>query len=209
MASAPGAQESVGSSGTGYRSISRQPQEDLSSTLVLVNSEEANYLGSQISWLHPSKVAIEARNAQAHVAYLKLQNVWRSRLNIKTKIKLFMASIVPVLLYGLEVITLENRHLKTIDAWFHRYICRCIGVKASYYSHVTNERVRKISGQLTLPSQTLLTRQFQQLTDILAKPPTDPLHHEVFSPGYKDRIKFTKSKHRGHPSCYWLELTKE
>ncbi|OLQ11423.1 hypothetical protein AK812_SmicGene4718 [Symbiodinium microadriaticum] len=31
MASAPGAQESVGSSGTGYRSISRQPQEDLSS----------------------------------------------------------------------------------------------------------------------------------------------------------------------------------
>ena len=175
----------------------------------VVNSEEAKYLGSQISWLHPSKTAIEARKAKAHVAYLKLQNVWRSRLNIKTKTKLFMASIVPVLLYGLEVITLENKHLKTIDAWFHRYLRRCIGVKASYYSHVTNERVWKVSGRPTLPSQTLLTRQLQQLADILAKPPTDPLHHVVFSPGYKDRIKFTKSKHRGHPSRYWMELTIE
>ena len=175
----------------------------------VVNSEEAKYLGSQISWLHPSSVAIEARKAKAHIAYFKLQYAWRSRLNIKTKIKLFMASIVPVLLYGLEVTTLENKHLKTIDACFHRYIRRCIRVKASYYSLVTNERVWKVSGRLTLPSRTLLTTQFQQLTDILAKPPAHPLHHVFFSPGYKDSIKFTKSRHRGHPNRYWLELTVE
>ena len=113
-----------------------------------------------------------------------------------------MASIVPVLLYGLEVITLENKHLKTTDAWFHRYLWRCIGAKASYYSHVTNGRVWKVAGRPRLPLQALLTRQLQQLTDILAKPPTD-------FPGYKDRVKFTKSKNRGHPGCYWFELTVE
>ena len=51
--------------------------------------------------------------------------------------------------------------------------------------------------------------RFQQLADISAKPPTDPLHHVVFSPGHKDRVKLTKSRHRGHPCRYWHELTVE
>ena len=55
-------------------------------------------------------MAIDTRKTKAPVAYLKLQNVWRSRLNIKTKVKLFMASIVPELLFGLEVLTLANKH---------------------------------------------------------------------------------------------------
>ena len=173
------------------------------------NVDEAKYLGTQVTWLNPAKTAIEARRNKSHVAYLKLQNLWRSRINIRTKVKIFMSSIVPILLYGLEVLSLENRHLKTIDAWFHRYLRRCVGVKASYYSHVTNERVWKVSGKPPLPSQTLLSRQLQQLADISAKPPTDPLHHVVFAPGYKDRVKFTKSRHRGHPSRYWYELTVE
>ena len=167
------------------------------------NVDEAKYLGSQVAWSSPAKRAIEARKNKNHVAYLKLQNLWRSRINIRTKVKIFMSSIVPILLYGLEVLSLENRHLKTIDVWFHRYLRRCIGVKASYYSHVTNERVWKVSGKPPLPSQTLLSRQLQQLVDVSAKPPTDPLHLVVFSPGYKDRVKYTKSRHRGHPCRYW------
>ena len=83
-------------------------------------SDEAKHLGSQISGTHSSKVGIDARNAKTQVAHLKLQNVWRCRLNFKTKMKLFVASTVPVLLYGLPV--LEKKHRKTIDAWFHRYI---------------------------------------------------------------------------------------
>ena len=30
-----------------------------------------------------------------------------------------------------------------------------------------------------------------------------------FSPGYRDRIKFTRSQHRGHPRRYWLDLKLE
>ena len=86
-----------------------------------------------------------------------------------------MASIVPVLLYG--VFSLENRHLKTIDAWFHRFLRRCIGAKASFYSRVTHGRVWKVSGKLPLPSQTLLSRHLQQLVGISPKPPADALHH--------------------------------
>ena len=58
----------------------------------------------------------------------------------------------------------------------------------------------------TLPSQTLLSSQFTLLVQSITTPPDKPQHHVVFSPGYKDRIKFTKSKSRGHPSRYWFEL---
>ena len=33
-----------------------------------------------------------------------------------------------------------------------------------------------------------------------------PFHHVVFSPSYKDRVKFATSKSRGHPARYWFEL---
>ena len=82
-------------------------------------------------------------------------------------------------------------------------------IKAYFYSHSTNERVWKVSGKPPLPSQTPLSRQLQQIADITAKQPTDPQHHVVFSPGYKDRVKLTKSKHRGHPCRYSFELTVE
>ena len=32
------------------------------------------------------------------------------------------------------------------------------------------------------------------------------MQHTFFSPGYKDSIKFTKSRHRGHRARYWYEL---
>ena len=40
----------------------------------------------------------------------------------------------------------------------------------------------------------------------MTTPPSEPFHHVVFAPGYKDRVKFTKSKSRGHPARYWFEL---
>ena len=32
------------------------------------------------------------------------------------------------------------------------------------------------------------------------------MHYVVLSPGYKDRVKFTKGNRKGHPQRYWLEL---
>ena len=113
---------------------------------------------------------------------------------------------MPSLLYGLAELSLELRHFKTIDAFYHQHLRRCICIKASYYSRISNRTVWQIAGKPQLPSQTLLTQQLQRLIKTLTTPPQDPLHHVVFSPGYKDRVKFTKGTRRGHPQRYWLEL---
>ena len=81
-----------------------------------------------------------------------------------------------------------------------------MGIKASYYSRITNARVWKLAGKPVTPSQTLTSAQLAQLAKILITPPDDPIHHVVFSPGVRDRIKFTKGIRRGHPQRYWLEL---
>ena len=170
---------------------------------------QAKYLGSQVSWTKPTKTAIDARKALAHSSYMKLQPLWRSKLNWKTKVRIFHSSVVPSLTYGLDTLTLEVRHLKTIDAWYYQHLRRCMGIKASYYSHVPNARVWKLAGRPIVPSQTLTSNQLRQLSECLTKPPTDPIHHVVFSPGCKDRVKFTKGLRRGHPQRYWLELNME
>ena len=50
-----------------------------------------------------------------------------------------------------------------------------------------------------------MEQQIHQFCKILATPPDNPIHHVVFSPGYKDRIKFARAARRGHPQRYWLE----
>ena len=101
------------------------------------------------------------------------------------------------------------KHLKTIDAWYYQHLRRCMGIKASYNSHVTNARVWSLAGRPVIPSQQLTSTQLKQLVTCLVKPPDDPIHHVVFSPGCKDRIKYTKGLRRGRPQRYWLEIKLE
>ena len=57
-----------------------------------------------------------------------------------------------------------------------------------------------------LPSQTILSAQLRQLVTCLATPPDDPLHHVIFSPGYKDRVALQKNSKRGTPPPHWLGI---
>ena len=111
---------------------------------------------------------------------MKLQQLLRSRLKTRAKVKLFHSTIVPSLTYSLDTLTLELRHFKTIDGWYHKYLRNCIGIKASYFSHISNGRVWIFVGRPKLPSQLLMEQQIQQLCKILATPPDNPLHHVVF-----------------------------
>ena len=171
--------------------------------------DKSRYLGTQVSWSSPSKTAINARKVLAHASYMKLQPLWRSRFNWRTMVRIFHASVVPSLIYGLHSLTLETGHLTTIDAWYYQDLRRCMGIEASYSSHVTNNRVWKLAGSPEVPSQTLTSKQLRQLATALTKPPHDPTHHVLFSPGCEDRIKFAKGTRRGNPQRYWLELNLE
>ena len=101
-----------------------------------------------------------------------------------------------MLTYGLDLCSLNKHHHKSIETWYFRHLRIALPIKTSYYSRIFFHRLWKAAGKPPLPTQLLLGQQNH----------TDPLHPVVFSPGYKDRIKFTKSTSRGHPARYWYEL---
>ena len=138
-----------------------------------------------------------------------LTQLWRSKLNGRTKVGIFHASVVPSLIYSLDTQTLEVRHLKTIDAWYNQHLRRCMGIKASSYSHISNARVWKLAVKPTVPPPTLTSAQLKQLSVCLTKPPSAPVHHVVFSPGCKDRVRYTTGLRSGHPQRYWLQVDLE
>ena len=134
----------------------------------------AKYLGTLISWQKPADTALGHRAALAETAYKKLRLVWNSNLNRPKKVKLFHATIVPVLLYGLDTLTLTDKFLHKVDAAYYRLLRRCIGIKASYYSRISNLEVWKQAGEPTPPSKTLNAKQKDFLGTVFAAKPTDP-----------------------------------
>ena len=103
--------------------------------------EVVTYLGSMISFTKPFDVAFMHRLGVAETAYQKMRLVWNCNMPRKRKIKLFMATFVPCLTYGLDALTLTAKDLKRLDGQFYRFLRRAIGIKASYYSRISNAEV--------------------------------------------------------------------
>ena len=116
------------------------------------SSKSVKYLGSQITWSNPTKKAIDARKALAHTRYMKLQPLWRSKLSRAAEVKIYQASIVPALTYGLDTLSIEVRHLKTIDAWYYQHLRRSVGRKASPVFETTRFGSKRVSPQYLLSS---------------------------------------------------------
>ena len=169
-------------------------------------NEKIKYLGSMVSWNNPTLEAINHRISQAHIAYGKLSQFWKTSVPKTTRLTIFRSYVVSVLLYGLSTLTLEDKHLKKIDSWYYQFLRRVVGIKAAFYSRIPNQAVWEKANRPIIPSQTLLSEQFQQLTTSLFTPHHDPIHHVVFSPGYKDRVGIQKNHKRGPPPPHWLGL---
>ena len=166
------------------------------------------YLGSVITWDSPYSAAITARISIALAAYNKLAHVWRSHLPVTTRQEIFQTVIVPTLLYGLDTLTLDIRSLQRIDGAYFRLLRRLLQIKPSYISRLSHERVWIRANRPAVPSQRLIQQQFKHLLICLTTPPTNPIHHVIFSPAFKDRIQCTGAK-RGRPTTYWFSLTEQ
>ena len=112
---------------------------------------------------------------------------------------------MPVLLYGLDTLTLTDKFLHKVDAAYYRLLRRCIGIKASYYSRISNLEVWKQAGEPTPPSKTLNAKQKDFLGTVFAAKPTNPIHNIVFCSAFKDRI-ISQGRCRGRKCPYWLEV---
>ena len=155
---------------------------------------QVKYLGSQVSWKDPFAVAFKHRAALAEAAYKQLRLVWNSPLARRTKLRIFQATFVPVLTYGMDALTLTDKHLDRIDAFFLRFLRRIVGIKASYYSRVSNHVVWRAANYSKKPSERLHKIQYKMLKEVFAADIDKPLHNVVFASTFRDRIRVSGRK---------------
>ena len=167
---------------------------------------QVKYLGSTITWEKPFEAAFRHRAAVAETAYKKLRLVWNSNLPRKTKLRIFQSVFIPTLIFGLDTLTLRDKQLARIDAYYFRFLRRVVNIKASYYSRISNHTVWRTANYPSKPSSFLYKAQQKLLEAVYATDLSEPLHNVVFTSVYKDRIIST-GRRRGMKMPYWIEIT--
>ncbi|MCH2405858.1 MAG: hypothetical protein MK200_06655 [Nitrosopumilus sp.] len=96
--------------------------------------EEFKYLGA---WTSSSEKDFNTRKGQAWTAEHKLRRIWTSRLSRNTKIRLFVATVESVLLYGSETWAITKRMEKSINGCYTRMLRMALNIP--WQQHPTNE----------------------------------------------------------------------
>ena len=111
-------------------------------TPIIVNSsdgtklkiiENFKYLGS---WMENTDKDFKVRKALAWSACHKLRKIWSSTLSKRIKIRLFIATVESVLLYGAETWTITKTMKKQLDGCYTRMLRMALNV--SWKQHITN-----------------------------------------------------------------------
>ena len=74
---------------------------------------------------------------------------------------------------------MEPKHFATIDSWYFALLRRVLGIKASYYSRISNKEVWVQAEKPVLPSQLVLSQQFRLLLQAIKADSMEPQHHVV------------------------------
>ena len=167
---------------------------------------QVKYLGARISWINSFHTAFYHRLGLTEEAFKKLRMVWNSSLPRRTKVHIYHTAIVPVLLYGLDSLTLTDKMLKKIDGQYYRFLRRSIGIKASFYSRVTNKDVWEQAGKPVPASELLNWNQYKTLIEVFQQDRTQPTHSSIFCSAFKDRI-VAQGRRRGMQFPYWIDTT--
>ena len=81
-----------------------------------LTTTQVQYLGNLISWVKPFDTAFKHRAGLAETSYKKLRLVWNSSMSRKEKMHIFQTVFIPTLIYGLDTLTLQDKHIKRLDA---------------------------------------------------------------------------------------------
>ena len=155
------------------------------------------------SWNNPLNTAFKHRAALAESGYKKLRLVWNSNLPRRTKLRIFQSTFIPILIYGLDTLTLTDKH---INALYLKFLRRIVNIKASYYSRISNHVVWRTAGYPKKPFYCLLNSQYSILSEVFRTDSSKPLHHVVLNSAYRDRI-IVKGRRRGRKKPYFIETT--
>ena len=154
------------------------------------------YLGVLVNGSCSSSDEISRRLVFAQSPFGQLRNyIWRSRLKEKTKIQLYGTYILPILLYGSETWTPNQRDIDRTNAFGQRCLRSICDIHWS--EHKTNEYILKCTNQVPI-SCTIKKRRLKLLGHVARFPDsadtTDALIH---------RLPKHWKRQRGRPQDSW------
>ena len=94
------------------------------------------YLGG---WMHSTEKDFEIRKALAWSSCHKLQKIWKSDMNRKLKVRLFLTTVESVLLYGSETWSINKTLQKRLDGCYTRMLRMALNI--SWEAKLTNEQL--------------------------------------------------------------------
>ena len=125
------------------------------------------------------------------------RSIWRSRhLCRGTKLRVFRALILPVLLYGSETWTLSSALESRLDAFCNRSLRRIMGY--SWEDFVSNQRLHRETGVGPVTC-TIRDRKLRLYGHLARLPAVDPAHLVVST---RDNREWRRP--RGRPRKSWL-----
>ena len=129
------------------------------------------YLGSDTNGCGDSSKEVRLRIAKAFGAFNKLMTpLWRQHdVSMRTKARIYDASVRSVLLYASETWTLKEADIKRLSVFEHKCWRRILGIR--YTDHITNTEVRARFHHPTLLRDIIKARQIRWLGHILRMTP--------------------------------------
>ena len=117
------------------------------------------YLGSMINATGESSEEIRNRISSAWNVFLQLKNsLWkRSEISPRTKLRVYEAMVLSVLLYGCETWSLKAAEASNLDVFHHKCLRYILGIRLS--DRVSNEEVRRRGGDHPFVSEVVKMRR--------------------------------------------------
>ena len=127
--------------------------------------ESFTYLGATVTTTGGAAEDINKRIGKARQAYYRLRKIWSSSiLRRKTKMRIFQANVVSVLLYGCTTWKMTAADEHKLDVFVHTCLRRVLRIY--WPTRMSNEEVRRIAGVQMVTTQ-IRTRRWKYIGHIL------------------------------------------
>jgi len=149
----------------------------------LPHVQHMQYLGAHLTADADMSHELGRKIGEAKQVFMSLRRLWsHSSLTWRRKLRIYAAVVESKPLCGRSSACRTKAQLRRLDGFQNRCIRQIIGVKLSYYSHVSNHDVLTRAGHAAASGQ-LLHRQLQLFGHVLRSGADHPLRACSFAPG--------------------------
>ncbi|XP_060069051.1 uncharacterized protein LOC132549148 [Ylistrum balloti] len=130
--------------------------------LDIEDAEQFTYLGATVCKEGGGMKGIKSRLSKARGAFIRLKHIWNSSsIPRKTKLKLYKALVIPVLLYGCEMNKGDDR---MVDVFHNKCLRRILNIQ--WQEHIKTDEILERASMRPI-SQEIKCRKWEMIGHIL------------------------------------------